>query len=242
MRLQHAVAVTSVRFDGAARRRADARRARGDRRAPTTLVIAPSRTRSSRSARSSPFPASPSAVAARRDRNVAVSPIVGGKALKGPADRMLRELGHEASRRRRRPPLPRPRRDAGHRRRRRRTSPPRSRPTGMRVVVDAARSCPSPASLPHWRATCHRRRSTCMTALEIIPIDGNRRGPPGRRPRRPDHRGRRRARRRRLSRRHPEDRVEGREPAGRHRPRRSAVATSRWSSASRCGSCAAAAS
>jgi LPPG:FO 2-phospho-L-lactate transferase len=28
---------------------------------------------------------------------VAVSPIVGGRALKGPADRMLTELGHEAS-------------------------------------------------------------------------------------------------------------------------------------------------
>ena len=26
-----------------------------------------------------------------------MSPIVGGRALKGPADRMLRELGHEAS-------------------------------------------------------------------------------------------------------------------------------------------------
>lgn len=37
------------------------------------------------------------AVAARRDRCVAVSPIVGGKALKGPADRLLRELGHESS-------------------------------------------------------------------------------------------------------------------------------------------------
>ena len=28
---------------------------------------------------------------------VAISPIVAGAALKGPADRMLRELGHEAS-------------------------------------------------------------------------------------------------------------------------------------------------
>jgi LPPG:FO 2-phospho-L-lactate transferase len=37
------------------------------------------------------------AVAARRDRVVAVSPIVAGAALKGPADRMLVELGHEAS-------------------------------------------------------------------------------------------------------------------------------------------------
>ncbi|HUQ40251.1 MAG TPA: 2-phospho-L-lactate transferase, partial [Acidimicrobiales bacterium] len=37
------------------------------------------------------------AVSARRDDVVAVSPIVGGAALKGPADRMLTELGHESS-------------------------------------------------------------------------------------------------------------------------------------------------
>ena len=37
------------------------------------------------------------AVAARRDVVVAVSPIVGGAALKGPADRLMRELGHECS-------------------------------------------------------------------------------------------------------------------------------------------------
>jgi LPPG:FO 2-phospho-L-lactate transferase len=38
-----------------------------------------------------------SAVANRRDDVVAVSPIIAGRALKGPADRMLTELGHEAS-------------------------------------------------------------------------------------------------------------------------------------------------
>jgi LPPG:FO 2-phospho-L-lactate transferase len=37
------------------------------------------------------------AVEARRDASVAVSPIIAGTALKGPADRMLRELGHDAS-------------------------------------------------------------------------------------------------------------------------------------------------
>jgi LPPG:FO 2-phospho-L-lactate transferase len=37
------------------------------------------------------------AVRARRDRTVAVSPIVAGSALKGPADRLMRELGHDAS-------------------------------------------------------------------------------------------------------------------------------------------------
>lgn len=37
------------------------------------------------------------ALSARRSSVVAVSPIVGGAALKGPADRMMRELGHEPS-------------------------------------------------------------------------------------------------------------------------------------------------
>jgi LPPG:FO 2-phospho-L-lactate transferase len=37
------------------------------------------------------------ALAERREDTVAVSPIIAGAALKGPADRMLRELGHEAS-------------------------------------------------------------------------------------------------------------------------------------------------
>ncbi|HTV12823.1 MAG TPA: 2-phospho-L-lactate transferase [Acidimicrobiales bacterium] len=37
------------------------------------------------------------AVAVRRESTVAVSPIIAGKALKGPADRMLAELGMEAS-------------------------------------------------------------------------------------------------------------------------------------------------
>jgi LPPG:FO 2-phospho-L-lactate transferase len=36
-------------------------------------------------------------LADRRERVSAISPIVGGAALKGPADRMLAELGHEAS-------------------------------------------------------------------------------------------------------------------------------------------------
>ena len=37
------------------------------------------------------------AVRAARARAVAVSPIIGGKALKGPADRMLTSLGHEST-------------------------------------------------------------------------------------------------------------------------------------------------
>lgn len=37
------------------------------------------------------------ALEARRETVVAVSPLVGGAALKGPADRLMRELGHESS-------------------------------------------------------------------------------------------------------------------------------------------------
>jgi len=37
------------------------------------------------------------AIAARRDDVVAVSPIIAGGTVKGPADRLLVELGHEAS-------------------------------------------------------------------------------------------------------------------------------------------------
>jgi LPPG:FO 2-phospho-L-lactate transferase len=37
------------------------------------------------------------ALAASRAPKIAVSPIVGGRALKGPADRMLASLGHEVS-------------------------------------------------------------------------------------------------------------------------------------------------
>jgi len=37
------------------------------------------------------------AVSKRRDSTVAISPIIAGKALKGPADRMMADLGHEPS-------------------------------------------------------------------------------------------------------------------------------------------------
>ncbi|MFM7069599.1 MAG: 2-phospho-L-lactate transferase CofD family protein, partial [Actinomycetes bacterium] len=43
------------------------------------------------------LPAVQSAIEARRERVVAISPIIGGAALKGPADRMLRELGFESN-------------------------------------------------------------------------------------------------------------------------------------------------
>ncbi|HYI62924.1 MAG TPA: 2-phospho-L-lactate transferase CofD family protein, partial [Acidimicrobiales bacterium] len=92
---QHDVAVTAVRFDGADASRpapgvleaiASARR----------VVVAPSNPIVS----IDPVLAVPgvrAAVSARRADVVAVSPIIAGAALKGPADRLLRELGHDAS-------------------------------------------------------------------------------------------------------------------------------------------------
>lgn len=91
----HDVTVSSVRFDGA----------EGATPAPGVLdaltaaervVIAPSNPLVS----IDPVLAVPgvrAAVERRRADVVAVSPIVAGAALKGPADRLLRELGHESS-------------------------------------------------------------------------------------------------------------------------------------------------
>jgi LPPG:FO 2-phospho-L-lactate transferase len=92
---QHAVPVTDVRFEGAD----TARPAPGvlDALADADhIVLAPSNPIVS----IGPLLAVPGireALADRRHRVVAVSPIVAGAALKGPADRMLTELGHEAS-------------------------------------------------------------------------------------------------------------------------------------------------
>ena len=92
---QHAVSVTAVRFDGA----------ESTQPAPGVLealaaaervVIAPSNPLVS----IAPVLAVPgvrAAVEARRADAIAVSPIIAGAALKGPADRLLRELGHESS-------------------------------------------------------------------------------------------------------------------------------------------------
>jgi LPPG:FO 2-phospho-L-lactate transferase len=92
---RHGVPVSAVRFAGAE----DARPAPGvldaiDRAA--TIVIAPSNPLVS-IAPVLAIPGVRDAIADRRDRTVAVSPIIGGAALKGPADRMLVELGHESS-------------------------------------------------------------------------------------------------------------------------------------------------
>jgi len=92
---QHSVPVSAVRFAGAA----DATPAPGVLDAlneADRLVICPSNPIVS----IGPVLAVPGireAVEARREDAIAVSPIVAGAALKGPADRMLEELGHEAS-------------------------------------------------------------------------------------------------------------------------------------------------
>ena len=91
----HAVAVSAVRFDGADQARLTAEAAAAIALADA-VVIAPSNPIVS----IGPLRAlagMDAALAARRDTVVAVSPIVGGQALKGPADRMMVELGHEAS-------------------------------------------------------------------------------------------------------------------------------------------------
>lgn len=93
VRLRHDVPVGSIRFDGDARLSEPARRAVAT---ATSVVIAPSNPLVS----IGPIRALAGVddlLAARRDRVVAISPIVGGVALKGPADRMLVELGHEPS-------------------------------------------------------------------------------------------------------------------------------------------------
>ncbi len=87
--------VVSVRFDGAA----EARPTRGlldTLRAADTIVVCPSNPVIS----IGPILAVPGvrdALAARRDRVIAVSPIVGGAPVKGPADRLMGPLGIEVS-------------------------------------------------------------------------------------------------------------------------------------------------
>ena len=92
---QHSVPVSAVRFEGAeAARPAPGVLATIEQ--ATMVVIAPSNPIVS----IGPLLAVPGvrdAVQARRDDVVAVSPIVAGAALKGPADRLLVELGHESS-------------------------------------------------------------------------------------------------------------------------------------------------
>ena len=92
---RHATAVSGVAFAGAA----DAKPGPGVLDAiadASVLVICPSNPIVS----IGPLlevPGVAEAVAARRDECVAISPIVGGRALKGPADSLMSDLGHDPS-------------------------------------------------------------------------------------------------------------------------------------------------
>jgi LPPG:FO 2-phospho-L-lactate transferase len=95
VRRSHGVAVTGVRFAGAVESLPGPDVLSAIRQAER-VVICPSNPIVS----IGPILAVPgieAEVAARRERTVAISPIVAGAALKGPADRMLTELGHESS-------------------------------------------------------------------------------------------------------------------------------------------------
>lgn len=92
VRLHHDVDVVGVRFDGAASLSHEASAALD----ADVVVIAPSNPLVSIGPIRS-LPGVDERLTARRDTVVAVSPIVGGTALKGPADRMLRDAGIEAS-------------------------------------------------------------------------------------------------------------------------------------------------
>jgi LPPG:FO 2-phospho-L-lactate transferase len=92
---RHAVPVKDVRFAGSAAAR-PAPGVLAAVAAADAIVICPSNPIVS----IGPVLAVPGVVEAlesRRDRTVAISPIVAGAALKGPADRMMAELGHEPS-------------------------------------------------------------------------------------------------------------------------------------------------
>ena len=93
VRLRHSVPVRAVRFIGDA---APTSHVLDALSTAATIVIAPSNPIVSIGPVRS-LPGIDELLIQRRDRVVAVSPIVGGAALKGPADHMLAELGHEPS-------------------------------------------------------------------------------------------------------------------------------------------------
>ncbi len=95
VRLRHAVPVRDVRFEGAATASLQPSAADAIRDADV-VVVAPSNPIVSIGPMRA-LAGLDDSLAARRGSVVAVSPIVGGAALKGPADRMMVELGHEAS-------------------------------------------------------------------------------------------------------------------------------------------------
>jgi len=95
VKFRHSVAISDIRFDGAENSRPGSDVIESILNAEK-IMIAPSNPLVS----IGPILAVSeilSAVQSRRESTVAISPIVGGLALKGPADRMMRELGHESS-------------------------------------------------------------------------------------------------------------------------------------------------
>ena len=95
VRLAHDVEVTAVRFDGADQARPGPGVLDTLARAET-IVIAPSNPLVSIGPLLAVADVADS-IASRRRSTVAISPIVAGAAIKGPAANMMRELGHEAS-------------------------------------------------------------------------------------------------------------------------------------------------
>lgn len=95
VRLRHNVTATAIRIDGA--KQANPCPGLIDTLSSAqTIVIAPSNPIVS----IAPILAVPHiqpTLKSQRHKVVAVSPIVGGKAIKGPTDRLMRELGHECS-------------------------------------------------------------------------------------------------------------------------------------------------
>jgi LPPG:FO 2-phospho-L-lactate transferase len=95
VQLRHEVPVAGVRFEGADRSRPGPGVLDALEHA-STIVVCPSNPIVS----IGPLLAVPGlqdVLVRRRDRTVGVSPIVAGAALKGPADRLLEELGHQSS-------------------------------------------------------------------------------------------------------------------------------------------------
>ena len=95
VKLRRGVPVSAVRFEGASVAKLTAAASAAITLADV-VVIAPSNPLVS-IAPIRALPSTDALLADRRDSVVAISPIVGGAALKGPADHMLTELGHEPS-------------------------------------------------------------------------------------------------------------------------------------------------
>ena len=90
---RHSVSISHVRFDGAESAKPLGLEILRDAEA---IIIAPSNPLVS-IAPLRAIPGIDESLAKRRESVVAISPIVAGAALKGPADRLMVELGHEAS-------------------------------------------------------------------------------------------------------------------------------------------------